>query len=132
MVRYHGSTLAELPVHTQTFLRVYWLGVRMHSNGFDSITNKYNFSLNNVMTMADTCGNVVMVHQTQYLAVTHVQEATNMAAYGSYAHVVRLCHNYEKVVLCEVMVWTTEGGTSYVKFGFTLTDSQNEVLRNAL
>ena len=84
------------------------------------------------MTMAATCGNVVMMHLAQYLGATDVKEATNIAAYGSYAHVVRLCHNYEKVVLYEVMVWTTEGRASYVKFGFTLTDSQNEVLRNAL
>ena len=33
-----------------------------------------------------------------------------MAAYGGHIHVVRLCHNYDKVNLDEVMEWAAEGG----------------------
>ena len=61
-------------------------------------------SLNKVMKMAATCGIFFMVYLARYLGATHVQEATDMAAYAGYAHDVQLCHNYDKVDLVEVMV----------------------------
>ena len=94
VVRYNGSTLAEFPVHTQKVLGVYWLDVLMHPTGKDFIADQHILSPNKVMTMAGT----------------HIQEAMNMAAYGGHAHIVRLCRDYDRVNLDEVMVWAAEGG----------------------
>ena len=109
-MRYHGSTLAELPVRTQKVLEVYWLGVRMYLNERYFIANQYTLSPNKVITMADTCSDTTMVHLVRQLGTTHVQEAMNIAAYGGHAQVVRLCYNYDKVDIDEVMEWAVEGG----------------------
>ena len=45
-VRYHGSTLAEFPVHAQKVFGVYWLGVQMHPNGRDLIADGRTLSHN--------------------------------------------------------------------------------------
>ena len=81
----------------------------------DFITDQYSFSPNQVMTMAATCGHTVMGHLARQLSATRIQEAMNMAAYGGYIHVVRLCHNYDKVNLEEVMVWAMRKSSVYAE-----------------
>ena len=61
-VRYDGATLAEYPMCIQQTVGVYWLGCRMRPNGRGVIVAGRSLSPNQVITMAATCGHIVMVY----------------------------------------------------------------------
>ena len=69
--------------------------------------------------MAATCVHTVIVHLARHICATHVQDAMNMAVYGGHNYFVRLCCNYDKVDLDEVMEWpqvVRRQSSAYVKY----------------
>ena len=87
-VRCHGATLAEYPVCFQQTPGVHWLGCRMHPNGRYVSVAGCSLSPNQIITMAATCGHIVMVYLAPQLGANHIQEAMNTASYGGHTHIV--------------------------------------------
>ena len=80
-VPYRHANLAKYSVFIQQTLSVYWLGCRMHPNGRDVIVAGRSLSPNQLITMAATCGYIVMIYLALQLGAKHIQKAMNMAPY---------------------------------------------------
>ena len=93
-VCHHGSTLAEISVHTQKVFGVYWLGVRMHLNGRHLIVDGRILSINRIVTMAATC-----VHYDTFISTSRLNSHPRGYEHGylwrSHPHRA-MCHNYDK------------------------------------
>ena len=53
---------------------------------------------------------IVIVYSALRLSANDIQEAMNYGFLWRYAHIMKMCHEYDNVGLDEAMEWTAEGG----------------------